>query len=634
MCGICGVAWVDPTQPVDKDMLDRMTWILRHRGPDSRGLHVAAGIGLGVQRLSIVDLESGDQPIANEDGTISVVCNGEIYNSPELRRELEAAGHRFRTGSDVEAIVHLYEDLGPECVHRLRGMFGFALWDGRRRRLMLARDRLGIKPLSYAVTHEGLYFGSELKAILASHRVARDPDVTALDELFRFGFVIAPKTLFAGIRRLLPGHYLLYENGAVSMSTYWHPQFPGPDEPAPRVSADDWADCLRAKIEESVRIHLRSDVPVGAYLSAGIDSSSVVALAHRLSGRPIQTFTLSFTHASHDEVRTKRTLDQFPGHELPNQRIEVGPDAFQLYPRAMWHAEEPTVSGLEVPDLILSRGASRHVKVVLTGEGSDEILGGYPWFKWDRLLRPLTMLPLSIRRLMLLRPFLPNWQPRGSHVFLAPRETSFQWYRRLIGPVFAEQRHQLFAGGLEEQLTRVAPLDGQSFAGDGRGWAPFTQLQYHELTVRLPNFVTHLLDRASMASGVEARVPLLDHELVELCARIPPRLKLRGLREKYILRHAMRGVVPREIAQRTKRGLAAPYRHWLREPLPPFAEDLLSEERLREKGYFVPAAVRTLLARHCGERNRRNEATLLMAVLGIQMWDELFVRGRGAVEFA
>lgn len=632
MCGICGVALADPRRPVDGPMLERMTSILRHRGPDSRGLYRAPGVGLGVQRLSIIDLQTGDQPIANEDGTVVVVCNGEIYNSPELRVELEAAGHRFHTKSDVEVIVHLYEDEGVECLRRLRGMFGFALWDSRRRRVMLARDRLGIKPLHYAIQPDGLYFGSELKAILATGQIARELDVQALDELFRFGFVIAPRTLFAPIRRLLPGEYLVYHDGAMSTHRYWQPRFPTRGEATSRMRAGEWAECLRAKIEETLRIHLRSDVPIGAYLSAGIDSSSVASLARRLTNFPIQTFTLSFENPEYDEVRGQRTLDQFAGHELPNERLVCGTGDFDLYPKAVWHSEDPSASGIEIPGLILSEAASRSVKVVLTGEGSDEIFGGYPWFLWDKLLRPLAALPLPLRRLMLLGPLIPAWRPRASRIFLAPRTMNLTRYQRLMGPIRPETRELLFAPGLTERLAQAEHQDGNTGLEEHvRPWSPFAQLQYHELAIRLPNFITRTLDRASMAHGVEARVPFLDHELVELCAQIPPALKMRGLQEKYILRRAMRDILPPEILGRKKRGLRAPSSQWLRDPLPPFAEDLLSAARLREKGYFVPDVVRGMLARHRRRRASR-EGSLLMGVLAIQLWDDLFVRAKGCFE--
>jgi len=657
MCGICGVVTADASRPIDGPMLERMTDVLRHRGPDGRGFHVAPGIGLGVQRLAIVDLETGDQPIAGEDGTIALVCNGEIYNSPELRIELEDRGHRFRTRSDVEVIVHLYEEQGVECLHRLRGMFAFALWDGRKGRAMLARDRLGIKPLHYAVTPAGLYFGSELKAVLASGCITRDVDVRALDDLFTVGFVIAPHTLLKSIRRLLPGEYLLYQGGDVSTHRYWRPRFPPRGSPLPARSADEWAECLLAKLDECVRIHLRSDVPVGAWLSAGVDSSGIASLARSAAGGPLQTFTLGFEDPAFDEVSDQKTLDQFPGYDLVNERAVCRATSFELYPKAVWHTEDPSSGGIEIPRLILSEASARRVKVVLTGEGSDEIFGGYPWFRWDRLLRPLAALPLPIRRLMLLGSLVPAWQPRGSKVLTAPRAMSLARYRDLIGPLRADAHESLLlpevrlAGSIEDSGYGSSDGHGRS-SGDGgsgesrghdrevpwlrnediRNWTSFAQLQHYEMTVRLPDLVVHTLDRLSMAHGLEARVPFLDHELVELCAQIPPRLKLRGSEEKYILRRALRGALPPEIVRRKKRGLAAPIRGWLRGPLPPFAEDLLSPERLREKGYFVPEAVGALLERYRREP-QPGETSPLLSALAIQLWDELFVRGRGPSAF-
>jgi asparagine synthase (glutamine-hydrolysing) len=306
-----------------------------------------------------------------------------------------------------------------------------------------------------------------------------------------------------------------------------------------------------------------------------------------------------------------------------------GTGDFDLYPQAVWHSEDPSASGNEIPGLILSKAASRSVKVVLTGQGSDEIFGGYPWFRWDKLLRPLAALPLPLRRLMLLGPLIPAWRPRASRIFLAPRTMNLTRYQRLMGAINPEIRELLFAPGLKERLAQAEHQDSNpAFEEPIRPWSRFAQLQYHELAIRLPNFITRTLDRASMAHGVEARVPFLDHELVELCAEIPPALKMRGLHEKHILRRAMRDVLPPEILRRKKRGLRAPSSQWLRDPLPPFAEDLLSADRLREKGYFVPDVVLGMLARH-RQRTTSREGSLLMGVLAIQLWDNLFVRAQG-----
>jgi asparagine synthase (glutamine-hydrolysing) len=625
MCGIVGIALADPRGRVDRELLERMTSLLAHRGPDSRGFHLAAGAGLGLQRLSIVDLETGDQPIRDESGTIAVVCNGEIYNHVELRHALEAAGHRFRTRSDVEVIVHLYEDEGLEAIHRLRGMFAFALWDERRRRLWLARDRLGIKPLHYALTADGLYFASELKAILAADEVARDVDIAALDQVFRFGFVLEPQTPFARIRRLAPGCWLVYEDGQATVRPYW--RLPAQAMGSP-LSTVEWAERLRAKLDETVRLHLMSDVEVGAWLSTGVDSSGVVSLAARLGQRPLPTFTLAFEDSEFDETRRRRTLDRFPGHAVPNERCVCNRATFALYPRALWHAESPSATGLEAARFPLAELTARRVKVVLTGEGADEVFGGYPWFLADHWLRPLRHLPRIVRRALLLGPLLPARWPWGSRVALGAGDAGLTRYAQLMGPIGAERRQSLYSADLTRALAETAAAAWTPPADLAR-WPSFAQIRYLEFSQRLPSLIVLTLDRQSMAHGVEARVPFLDHELIELCAQIPPTHMLRGLREKYVLRRALEHDLPPEVVWRRKWGLRAPCATWLRDPLPEFAEDLLSPPRLRAKGYFRPEAVQQGLAVH--RRGGRQEAGLLIGVLAVQLWDELFRRPASAL---
>jgi asparagine synthase (glutamine-hydrolysing) len=321
MCGICGIAWSDPKRPVSAETLKRMSDSLRHRGPDSEGFLAAPGIGLGFRRLSIVDLKTGDQPISNEDGSVTVICNGEIYNHIELRQRLVAIGHRFATASDVEVIVHLYEEHGLDFVSHLRCMFGLALWDAQRRRLVLARDRLGIKPLHYAITADGLFFGSEQKAILASGAVEPHPDLQSLRQLLSYGRIVAPRTIVTGIRRLPAGHTLTWSEGRVDIRQYWDAMFPARDDYDRSATEQDWADGLRDKPSESVKLHLRSDVPLGAWLSAGIDSSAVTALMSRLVPPPVQTFTLRFEDPAFDELRNQKGLDDYPEYGLAGHRI-------------------------------------------------------------------------------------------------------------------------------------------------------------------------------------------------------------------------------------------------------------------------------------------------------------------------
>jgi len=628
MCGIAGIAFADPNRSVDAVMLRRMTEILLHRGPDSHGFHEAPGVGLGIRRLGIIDLKTGDQPISSEDGSVTLVCNGEIYNYVEMRQQLMAGGHRFRTCSDVEVIIHLYEEHGPDCVHHLRGMFGFALWDARRRMLMLARDRFGIKPMHYALTADAIYFGSEMKSILIADRVERRLDLHALKDLFAIGFVVGPKTLFASIRRLQPGHYLLFKNADTSIKQYWDVKFPVQSSDYGLRSTEEWAEALRDKIAESVRIHLRSDVPVGAWLSAGIDSSSVVSLMTRFSRRSIETVSLAFENREFDEVSNQRTLNEFPGYRFENQRVVCRTTDFSLFPRMIWHCEDPSATGIEIPCMLLSRASSQHGKVVLVGEGSDEIFAGYRWFRTDKILRPFGKLPLPLRRLMLMGPALPGRWPGASRILLASPQMNMARYTPMIGPARIGIISQLFSDDLRHALGDPALPDWDLALPDGFvKWHPLQQLQYYEQKIRLPDFIMHHLDRTSMAYSLEVRVPFLDHELAEFCAAIPPSLKLHGLTEKYILRKAMKPVLPGEILGRRKRGLTAPFKQWMREKLPGFADEMLSEQSLRSKGYFKPETVQKMLVEHQSGANDHGQ--LLIGVLAIQLWDDLFMSNKG-----
>jgi len=627
MCGICGFVPRDPAQPVDHDMLSRMAALVRHRGPDSEGFYVAKGVGLGVRRLSIIDLEGGDQPIANEDGTIVVVCNGEIYNYVELRRKLLAAGHLFRTGSDAEVIVHLYEDYTTEFLHYLRGMFGLALWDGKRRRLLLARDRLGIKPIHYAQVADGLLFGSEMKSILASGRITPRLEAQALREIFSLGFVLSPRTSLAGIQRLPAGHYLTYHQGRLSLHKYWEITFPLREEYNLHRTRDEWAEALQGKLTEAVGLHLRSDVPVGAWLSGGLDSSAVVSLMHRLTQETVPAFSLNFENLDFDEFHGQKTLDAYSHYDVFNQRTICRNTDLQLLPETVWHGEDPFSTGVEIPRLILSRFSSESVKVVLAGEGSDEILGGYPYYLADKVSRPFALLPLSLRRLLVRLPVLRWTWPADNQVLLAPREMNLARFKYFVG--LSQQpglQEQLFSNDFIERLRKennpeVCPALPEHFSK----WHPFVQLQFFDMKVRLQDHVVHTLDRMSMAHSLEVRVPFLDHEVVEFCAKIPPALKMRKFREKYILRRSMRVFLPEEILNRKKRGLVAPYQQWFREELPEFARDMLSAKRLRENGYFNPAGVSFFLSQH--RSGRGNYGRLLLGVLNTQLWHDFFLSG-------
>ncbi|HSF08957.1 MAG TPA: asparagine synthase (glutamine-hydrolyzing) [Nitrospirales bacterium] len=625
MCGLCGVVYSDSKRPVDRDMLQHMTNMMSHRGPDGDGYFVEPGIGLGFRRLSIIDLETGDQPISNEDNSVTVVCNGEIYNYKELRQDLEAAGHRFRTHSDAEVLVHLYEDYGVHCVDFLRGMFGFAIWDSRHRRLMLARDRFGIKPLSYAIKPGALFFGSELKSILASGCIDRQVDAGAMKELFAIGFVQAPKTLLCSIRRLPPAHYLLHEKGRIAIQRYWDLTFPSMGEEGFQRSAQEWAEAVRDKLEESVRLHLRSDVPLGCYLSSGIDSSAMAGLMSREISDPIHTFSAAFEDPLFNEIGPNRILTDFSGYNLRNHITTCRTADFDLLPDMIWHREDPNISSGGIPHMLLARMAAQQVKVVLTGEGSDEIFGGYPWYRVERLLEPFINLPLSVRQLIANIPFLKKKYSRSSRAFAAHATMDLSRYTQIIDNASHRSYEDLFSDHLRNIQSSFNDSEPHFLLPkDFEGWNRFAQLQYFDINVRLSDFITRTLDAASMAYGLEARLPFLDHEFVELCSRMPSDLKMRGLQEKHILRRALEGVLPAEILKRKKRGLSAPFWPW-QGRLPEFVADALSESRLYTKGYFKPHSVRHLLQQH--QNGKANFGRELIGVLNIQLWDDLFVQG-------
>jgi len=627
MCGVCGAATHDSRGPVERETIERMAAALAHRGPDGQGTYVEPGVGLGVRRLAIVDLETGDQPIASEDGSVVVVCNGEIYNHVELRAELIEAGHRFRTRSDVETIVHLYEDLGLECVHRLRGMFAFALWDARRRRLVLARDRLGIKPLVWARTPEGLAFASEFKALLAGGLVEPVLDPAAIEDLFAWGWVLVPRSMCAGVRRLPAGHLLVFEGGREELRRWWAPPFVD-EADRPRLSEQDWAEGLLARLEDAVRLHLRADVPVGAWLSGGVDSSGVAALAARVLGRTVDTFSLAFEDPRYDEVGSTRTLDRFPGYDLRGHRARYTGDDFGLLPRCVWSGENLVGRGFGGLRQRISQMTAARVKVALAGEGADEMLGGYWWYKADRQMRHVSRLLGRARRWPIVPPRKEGVE-RALRLARAPTGPGPERFRAAAGPLGSETRRQLYSEDLARAIDERPPEQPEPPPGLERKH-PVEWLQHWDLATRMHDYIVETLDRHSMAWSLEVRVPFLDHEVAEWCLAMPPALK-QARREKRVLRRALERDLPREVVRRRKRGLGGPTSSWLRGELPPFAEELLSPESLRLKGWFDPSRVARLRELHRARRMDRHEH--LLSILQVQLWDEIFRRGRSPEDF-
>ncbi|MCE5333059.1 MAG: asparagine synthase (glutamine-hydrolyzing) [Desulfobacteraceae bacterium] len=630
MCGICGVFNHRSGGPVEAAVLHEMTGTMAHRGPDDRGYRLDGPVGLGHCRLSIIDLATGRQPIHNEDETIWIVYNGEIYNAPELRPQLERQGHRFHTLSDTEVIVHAYEQFGLGCLERLNGMFAFAIWDSRLRRLFLARDRAGIKPLYYAELPGSFVFGSEVKALLGHPSVERRLDLASLNQYLAYEYVPTPGSIFEGIRKLPPGHLMTVKDGCVAIERYWDMCFPADGERLSRSPAE-YEEEFRETLKESVRLELLSDVPLGVLLSGGIDSSSVAAaMVHHSTGK-VRSFSVVFDDPSFDESRYSRLM----AHRLGTEHHELRLDSdmsLRLVRDLGDYMDEPISDSSFIPTFWLTRFTSGYVKVALSGDGGDELFGGYPTLQAHRLAKYYQkLLPACIGRGLASR--VADRLP-VSFDYLS---LDFKIRRFLMGqsappPV----RHHIWMGsftGPERRLLLAGPAlldDGQveevalAHARASGTRDMLDQILYCDLKLFLEGTVLQKMDRASMANSLEVRVPLLNRKFLEFSARLPNEYKLHGFTTKYIMRHAMRSVLPREIVKRGKKGFNMPMAKWLTGPLRPLAEDLLSDARLKRIGLFDPAFVQGLLRDHLAKR--RDNRKMLWTLLAFELWYEKWMR--------
>jgi asparagine synthase (glutamine-hydrolysing) len=612
MCGISGIA--SSGGAVDPARLAAMSETLVHRGPDSDGAFVEGGVGLAARRLAIIDLQTGDQPVASEDSRIQVVQNGELFNYRELRGELERAGHTFSTQGDTEVLVHLYEEHGDRFVERLRGMFAVALWDARQRRLVLARDRYGIKPLYYRDSDGELAFASELRALPRG-----DVDLDALEAFLAFNSIPAPLTIFREIRKLPAGHLLTWQDGRVELTRYARPAPADLSE----VRQDDEAELveeLRARLRDSVRAHLVSDVPVGVLLSGGIDSATLTALAAQESSEPVRTFSIGFEERSFDELADARLVAERYGTQ--HQELVLRPDAALLLPTLAEVFDEPFADSSALPTYLVSELAARHVKVALSGEGGDELFGGYYTYAADLLALRLGGLARFARPLV---DRLPSSSGKATFDYKAKR------FVRAAHLSPLERHHawkEIFSADARTALTgrrsEFDPVDllRARFA-ETEGAEVLARLQDVDLGVYLVDDLLVKTDRASMAHSLEARVPFLDPVVTNFALTLPSRQHVRGLRKKVLLRKAVAPLVPELLLRRRKRGFSIPAAAWLRGDLEPFARDTLSEATLRRQGFFDPVVVRRLLDDHIARKEDLSRQ--LWGLLAFTLWHERHV---------
>ncbi len=610
MCGIVGTLNLTKNHPITQAQLRAMLGAIRHRGPDQFGVYVyqdeATAVGLGSARLSIIDLGGGQQPISNEDGTLWIIFNGEIFNYVELTPEVERLGHHLATSSDTEIIVHLYEEYGPDCVHHLNGQFAFAIWDERAQSLFIARDRLGIRPVYYTEQDGALLFASEIKALLTDERVTAVLDPLALDQIFTYWSPIAPRTAFQGIHTLPPGHWLLAKPGQpVRIERYWQPTFPQKgDGTTLDCSLDEAAQNLRELLVDATQIRLRADVPVGAYLSGGLDSSAITALIRHYTGNRLETFSIAFTDEAFDESPFQYQMADHLGtdhHLVTASHRDIG----EAFPDVVWHTEVPITRTSPVPLYLLSRLVREtNFKVVLTGEGSDEFLGGYNIFKENKIRRFWAKDPDSALRPALLSKLYPyiGALSQGNDAYLRKffgqdlENVADPYYSHAIRWRNTSRTKRIFAGELQAALDGVVterPFLPPQFAD----WTPLAQAQYLEITVFMAEYLLSSQgDRVGMAHSVEGRFPFLDYRVVEFCNRLPPEYKLSGLDEKHVLKRAVRDLLPENIWNRPKRPYRAPIHKSFFEngrPLDWVAE-AIAPDRLAAAGCFNPTAVAAL----------------------------------------
>ncbi len=624
MCGICGMLSLDGRDRPDRDVLTDMNRAIVHRGPDSEGMLIDGPAALAMRRLSIIDLAGGDQPIGNEDGSIQVIQNGEIYNYRELNEELRRAGHRFKTRSDTETIVHLYEEHGLGFAERLRGMFGIAIWDKRNQRLVLARDRYGIKPLYYRVDGGNLSFASEMKSLIRQPDFSREIDLGALEAYLALGFVPAPMTIFEAAKKLPIGHLLIAEGGVVRLDHYaaTRPALAGEERDE---SPDELAEELRDRLRDSVRAHLVADVPVGVLLSGGTDSGTLTALASEISEAPINTFTIGFKERDFDEASAARRVAERYG--TSHHELTVEPDAVELLPKVVDAFGEPFADNSALPTYLVSQLAAEHVKVVLSGEGGDELFGGYFSYLGDLWAPRVGPAATALRSLIERLPSRATSRrlddrlkrfARGAHLPQPDRHLS--WSQAFD----SEARAEL----MTRRRKDFDPLQAHRERYDASaGAAPVNRTADLDMGIYMVDDILVKIDRASMAHSLESRVPLLDPAITDFALALPDSYKVRALKKKWLFRRAVAPLLPREVIQAPKRGFNTPVSKWLRGDLLPFAREVLAPQRVREQGYLDPTAVNAVIDTHVS--GREDLSRNIWGLICFSLWYDRFASNPG-----
>ena len=623
MCGLTGIYEYQRATEIPQALVHRMNETIVHRGPDDEGVFVGRGIGLGFRRLSIIDLAGGHQPLSNEDGSIWVMLNGEIYNYPELRKEVLEKGHKLATRSDTETIVHLYEEYGEDCFAQLRGMFAIVIWDARQRKLLLARDRVGKKPLFYAANQQRVVFGSELKALLAADGLSREMDPQALYDYFSFGYIPAPKTIYRSVRKVLPGHYLtVTKDGSIREKSYWKLSFGETDD----LSEAEWCERIRHELCEATRVRLMSDVPLGAFLSGGVDSSSIVAKMARLMNKPVTTCSIGFDVPQFDESKYARQVaEQF--HTDHHEQV-VQPDALAIVDKLAWHYDEPFADSSAIPTYYVSGIARQHVTVALGGDGGDENFAGYRRYLFDVIEnRVRSRVPAGIRRSVFgpLGRWYPGlaWAPRvfrAKATFQSLSRNPLEGYFNSISIFRPGEKSRLFQKDFLNQLAGYDSIEVLRHHYDrAETDDPLSRIQYVDIKTYLPDDILAKVDRASMAVSLEVRAPLLDHKFMEMVARIPSSLKLRGTEGKYILKKAMEPVLSRDILYRSKQGFAVPLAHWFRDELKEMAHAAIFDVR---DGILDPKYLGKIWNEHQGGTFDRS--AYLWSALMFRKWQKGF----------